>query len=380
MRKQALAAAAGCMLLQACAAQLEGPPRIIETSGIVGDGKGTAVEVVEKTERVEAGNARNIVTTRRTTTTNLNFRDRFKHFATLAAASPTQTAALGEMRSSGFLLVRTNCDGFFREMAILQRDSDVGRDMIAPILTALTGIVALANLSSSKADDYLEGFSLASGAALAGISTIDAHFLFGADNIHEVRELTFRALAAHEEALTDMGAAHFDDVVTQLVEHQVVCSPANILRLTKDAIQAGDVVADTTGSRSEDEEALSELASQLDLMGSARTSQAAALWALYKGGISGTAVPDTLVQELGKVQLGHLVTSGSGGAAAQLSETGSAKREEITEILDSFSKGTRDALQEQAEALLQGRTEIVSQPIRLGSSPGSKKKVNLIVR
>ncbi|WP_156347978.1 hypothetical protein [Sphingomonas sp. Leaf231] len=244
------------------------------------------------------------------------------------------------MVDSGVLLVRSNCNDFFRQMGSIQRGSQISRDLITPIIAVLSGVVALKGFSGARSDRYLQGLSLGSTAALAGIDVVDRHFLFGAENIHSVRQLTFRALDAHRRGLLQSHLSSFENSVMYLIDHQVICTPASILDLTKRAIAAGEVaprkdqsVVDT------DDKALRMLGMELGLPGPASPDQAGALYWLFKGNPTADDLAN-IANKLGSNSVAVLSKDPVTLANAPLPSTDS-KRKAILEALNELSVETR---------------------------------------
>jgi hypothetical protein len=270
-----------------------------------------------------------------------NQRDRFFTRAK-AAAETGGSAALDGMMDSGFALASAHCDSFFRDMEILQRDASIGRDMVAPIISTLTSLIALRGFSAEKSDDYLAALALGSNVALAGIDAVDKHFLFDTDNVREVRELTFKALSASEQELRSRGATTFDTAFRQLTSHQTICSPASILDLTKRAIRAGEVVANSRRGNRVDQAVLIELAAELGLPGALTVEQAGAIWHLYNSGSRVDQLPADLRAELGDLGATPLVGTDATGKPA-LSAAGQAKAGRLMAILERLSPASRSA-------------------------------------
>jgi len=347
--------------LAGCAGQLDGVPRVIDKTGPVQPSPATYAPT--------------------------DLRQRFSRAVWASAAAPGDQTLAESMVSSGMVLARANCDDFFVTEAHLQRRADLAHDTIAPVISLLTSIVALS--SAADHDRYIRMLSIGSTTALAGISLVDQHFLFGAENIKEVRDLTFQAVDVHEAAIEAQGTANFEAGVQQLIDHQVVCTPSNILLMTKQAIAAGQVSAEPDIVSSEDELALSALASALDLIGEATPKQAAAVWVLYKGGVD-AAVPDALVAKLKDAQLGKLVTPAVAEVAAangqpatpavpaKLSELGIARKDAVMAALKMFSPGTQAKLQEAAASTGQGRAE-GDMDIALAPPPARTRSIKLVV-
>jgi len=305
----------------------------------------------------------------------MNFEARFDTLAEAAADDQTDEN-IHAMVSSGFLLARSSCDEFFQRMAVLQRDAKIGRDMVAPILTVLTGIITLRKFSTDRANHFLTLFNLVSNAELAGISLIDKHFLFEADNIADVRELTFKALAAHETGILQKGTLDFDTGVGQLIEHQAICTPASILHLTKLAIKATEITPDTGAGNPADEDALAKLGLELGIVGPATPAQALALTALYRSGQSEANINNNIALNVRRQGLGQLVTDAQPPAAVPLTDFGKQKKDAISAILKAFSPETQAKLLANVQGVADGARS--SAPLKLESS--TRRNVELIVR
>lgn len=359
--------------LTGCAAQLAGSPRLIDSRGVV------PVNEVGRTPAGTGGVQNNRQHQQRTVIDGSlpTFRQRFTQSVIEADADPTNPEAINEMMANGFLLVRTNCDDFFADMAILQRDADIGRDMVAPILSALSNIVALRSLTDGQRSEINGIFAIASTTVLAGISIVDQHFLFGAENSQDVHDLTFDALAAHKEEVEEMGDLSFQDALEQLIDHQVICSPAYIRRLTRQAIQAGDVVADVNAGASADDAAFSALARELGRIGAVSPTQARALWALYMSGVPAEGIPAEVATLLNQAQLSTLIETVNGSVV--LTALGREKKDRIVEILRSFSRPTRESMAGSITRNAIGTFQFGNTP-RISRSGSNNRRVSLRVQ
>lgn len=134
---------------------------------------------------------------------------------------------------AGFLLVLTECDDYFAHMARNHGRSRILRDSITPIANLITGIVALSGTTAGGIPEL----ALATGAAGATLDIVDQRFLFGTDNIASVRQLVFRALSAQSRAALGREGLSFEDATSELVEYHEICTPAQILALTRQSIQ-----------------------------------------------------------------------------------------------------------------------------------------------
>lgn len=320
MRAMMLWAGGISLTLSGCYS-LQGPPQLINGSGVVNQKTNVAARSESLTD---------------------NFRLAVDD-AVKDGATPQQVE---RMIDTGVLLVRTNCDDFFRRMGAIQRDSRISRDMIAPVVAVLSGLVALQGFSGGKTDNYLQALSVGSTAAIAGIDIVDRHFLFGADNIHSVEQLTFRALNAHQRGIAQNGPYSFEGAVLQLIDHQVICTPASILDLTKRAITAGDVEPRPSsggGAGGDDAEALAALGRELGQPGPATPDQAGALYWLFRGAPAATDLP-TIAGKLGAGSAQLIAPTGP-GATMTLSGQANSRKQVIWNALDALSPETRRAFE-----------------------------------
>ncbi len=160
-------------------------------------------------------------------------------------------AAALNMLTSGFSLVHANCSQFFNEMGRNQRRSQIARDLISPITTVLTGILALQNFAenSNTKERMLSIISLGSGALTSGLDIYDTRFLFGAENIDSVQTMTLLALKAHEDVVLKSPPKRFEFAARQLIDNQNICTPPKILTLVRQSIQAAKPKAGDSGTK-----------------------------------------------------------------------------------------------------------------------------------
>jgi hypothetical protein len=118
-----------------------------------------------------------------------------------------------------------------------------------------------------------------------------------------------------------------------------------ILRRTREAIHAGDVVADFDAENPADLAALRSLGAALHLTGAATDVQALALWALYRNGYAASGdLPDKLVTRLSELHLGSLVSG------KRFADPGAPTSEAINAALDRLSPEIRAQLEHDAHA------------------------------
>ncbi len=125
----------------------------------------------------------------------------------------------------------------------------MARGLLSPISTALTAIVGLVDLGSeSKEQNYLTWLTTGTSFLGSGLDLYEQQFLFDADNIDAVRGLTMRELSAHADGILAQQNISFDSAVRDLVDHEMICTPAHILETTRAAIKNGSVTPRTQGT------------------------------------------------------------------------------------------------------------------------------------
>ncbi|MGH7155099.1 MAG: hypothetical protein ACREF3_14340, partial [Acetobacteraceae bacterium] len=158
-------------------------------------------------------------------------------------------AANAVLLSGGFSVIYNDCSDFFRQKGILQQRLSFFRDTTGAVIPVVTGALGLV----SGAGNAIAALGLSGGAVNSGISVVAQDFLFGADNIDDVRVLILNAIGAHQNTVTallkaDPQDANFDWVVNQIMDDQAICQGPHILSLAKTAIAKGNVKAYTSAS------------------------------------------------------------------------------------------------------------------------------------
>jgi hypothetical protein len=183
--------------------------------------------------------------------------DLFTRFSSAAhdlSANSSDTPDTGRYLQAGFALIYADCDTFFRASGSSQRSANAVRDMIAPVVTLLTGIIALNHPNSAGDDRLLTALTLWSSASNAGFDIYERHYLFGAENIDSVRELILKALTVHSATVFNDQPTTLEDATVQLIDNQTICTPSHILRLVREAIRNGEIEPTITGSASVQQE------------------------------------------------------------------------------------------------------------------------------
>jgi len=176
------------------------------------------------------------------TTANLILR--FNDAVGAAAARNASPDQVERMRDTGLALVYSNCDHFFSSLGRYQTQVNTSADIVTALSTLATGALALVTFKNADTKDALiASLSLGVAGAKTALDIYARNFLFGAENVDSVRELTFKALAAHREKFVKLVGIGFEDTILNLIDHQNICTPSRIARLAKQAIANGQVVA-----------------------------------------------------------------------------------------------------------------------------------------
>lgn len=184
------------------------------------------------------------------------FHGRFAHSASIAAGSTSSTRSASEgsaqstvaakpaqidaMLEDGFTLIYANCSDFFRSSGTNQTRVMLARDVVGLAGTLISGWLTI---SDSSNDDALAFVTLGSASALSVLDIYTRRYLFGADNVDSVRELTLVALAAHANGVRTLRPpSTYQEASVHLLDNQAICTPSRIALLAREAIQQGKVV------------------------------------------------------------------------------------------------------------------------------------------
>lgn len=156
----------------------------------------------------------------------------FFNSANASYSVPGDSTLAKQMLSDGFALIYSNCNDYFRDAGRTQQTLIFGRDLLGTFGTLATGIIALARASK----DATAIVALATSTGYAFMDVISKDFLFAAENIDAVRELTLRAIQADQATvLTNNKSFSYQTVVLYLQDDQNYCSLRKIAELVKDA-------------------------------------------------------------------------------------------------------------------------------------------------
>jgi hypothetical protein len=165
-----------------------------------------------------------------------------------ALSDPSNPTLARQMIDAGVTLNRVRCTDFFAERAGHQTRERILRGAVAPLSALITGILAVANFKTDGGrKEALQILSIGQSATVAGLELYESEFLFGAANVNSVRTLTMRALNEHATGILTQDVQFFG-AARHLIDHQMICTPANILELSQNAIREGKVVPRTTAS------------------------------------------------------------------------------------------------------------------------------------
>lgn len=220
---------------------------------------------------------------------NFGLVTRFSESAAESEANPADQVKATAMLDDGFTLVYANCNDFFLSSGRQQSSLIVLRDSVATIGTLAASAIALGNINSTNSKNALAIVTLGTATALAGLDIYTQRFLFGAENVDAVRELTLNALSVHIAGVRQLQPRTYQSAVMHLFDNQAICTPRHIYILAREAIQNGQVTSAVVGqggvgalSRSVDEKILKELGKTLNPPSSVSADQAGAFyWLLF---------------------------------------------------------------------------------------------------
>lgn len=214
----------------------------------------------------------------------------FQQAMVTAARDPNDKSTVA-MRDAGMVLTYTQCDRFFRKAAHNQMRTNVVADVITTLATLSGGALALVNWSNDNTKDkVIAAITLGAAAGRAMIDINTRNFLFGAENVDNVRDLTLRAMTKHQQDVNALGPLSYGDTVINLVNHQNICTPRHVALMVKEAISAGQFSAGERRSPidfamtpvTQDDRALEQLGLALGDDKKATPSQAGAVYAFVR--------------------------------------------------------------------------------------------------
>jgi hypothetical protein len=253
--------------------------------------------------------------------TPINLSHHFYDLACSSFRSPNDPVLARRMIDHGVTVNRMRCNDFFAERAANQMRERVVRGSVAPVSALITGIIGVATFDSdADRERAIEILGIGQSATIAGLELYESEFLFGSDNINSVRTLTMRALDAHGASILNENVG-FYGAARHLIDHQMICTPANILELSQTAIREGRIgsaspiiVGNQVAAATDDRQVITTLARSLR-MAELTADQVGALWwlsDLVQGG--GTIDPDILIvlqERLAGLPLNPISTTGA---------------------------------------------------------------------
>lgn len=241
------------LVLSGCGSSFYGPPRLARLSHIDGS-VGTPNFQCDASgafspNRNSAGTGRGSQETIQQF--NLSWKFSSKVCKSMRASEANEESAAKEMVNSGISLVKVRCADFFAAKRGNQSKARLIRSLLQPLTVAITSTFAVINFGGEEEgefgqDDALALLAAGNALATAGLNVYEDQFLFGAENVTSVEQMTMRALATHERAILK-SVSSFDVGVRRLIDHQSICLPGNILELVRQSIDNGDFRARTTG-------------------------------------------------------------------------------------------------------------------------------------
>jgi len=237
---------------------------------------------------------------------NINFQTDFFSKACDSYRTPGDRGKARIMLESGVTLNWMRCGDFFRQRAGNQTRQRIVRRSIAPISALITGVLGVIDFNTVDGQqEALQILGLAQTATLAGLEIYESEFLFGASNINSVRKLTMRDLDTHSRSILAQDDLNFYRVTRHLIDHQLRCTPANILELTQAAIETGSIQPSTPASRSTSDEQrdreVSASIAQIYNLVELSTEQLAVLWWLTNHGVTSDNELEVIKGRLGSL-------------------------------------------------------------------------------
>jgi hypothetical protein len=165
--------------------------------------------------------------------------DKFNKSADLAFGDTKDKKEANEyaktMLRSGFSLIVTSCDDYFRSAGTTQRWVIVAGDYIAAAGTLATSILALTHAGAAA----VSATALGTSTVLAGTAIYTKDFLFASENMDSVRTLTMNALHEHQKLVNATITEDLDasDALTAILDDQVICTLPHIATLVRSAIR-----------------------------------------------------------------------------------------------------------------------------------------------
>lgn len=149
------------------------------------------------------------------------------------------------MLSTGFDLIQSNCQDYFRKAGANQRGLYTAKDVTVATAAFAASVMGV-NPRNKKPLSILP---ILTGGIYAGMDVYTKNFLYSAENVNAVAVLTYKALDEHRKAQTANVEAYIDSghlltygkVVNILQENQAYCTPSGILPVVRSAIEAGNL-------------------------------------------------------------------------------------------------------------------------------------------
>jgi len=258
--------------------------------------------------------------------------------------------------SAGHDLVKASCISFFESSGETQKWVFVSRDVVAAAGAAGAALLAINGAST----DTIARVALGTALTTTGIDIYTRHFLFSAENIAAVKQLTFDALAAHAQVVAGLSdQLSYSSAAALLRDNQYQCSYSSIRKLAVDAIAAGRIkpASDpnlSPGAQQQDEAVLVELGHELRPPGVLTADEAFALYWLLMDVV---AKDD---QEPNCERLAGLAGDNN-PCKDKKYFAGWQKEKTVREILKKFSPSTQNGFKAKAKAEREARAKAPNQ-------------------
>ncbi len=147
-----------------------------------------------------------------------------------------------QLAVAGFVLADSNCSDYFAAKGDVQTGMSFLSDLVSGGASIAGSVVGLVTGSAGVP----AAVSAATGLSGQVASLTNKEFLFGQENIDDVRVFVFNALFQHTNAVLpepDISDWTFDQAIAAIREHQEICFPPKILGLIKQAVSKAKVQA-----------------------------------------------------------------------------------------------------------------------------------------
>jgi hypothetical protein len=280
---------------------------------------------------------------------------RFFASAEASYAAPTDNDTARLMLREGTALIHANCAAFFQSAGEEQKWLLYSRDAVGVVGTLASGYFALHNYSSNA----ISNSALLTSASFSGIDIYTKTFLFSAENVSSVYELTKNALATHAQAVLSIEVLTYSAAVDALVDNQEICTSRKVASLARDAISKGKLEAAASAAddletltQMQDQKVFEKLGTLLNPPGALTPQQTGALWWLVKEGTESAKDRLHIAEDLTGLPDDKKPFKVDG--AGSLTNTVNWPKNEISIMLDEISDATKNRFRAAIQAKHEG--------------------------